>query len=321
MGRRTLPSGENCELLMLDSRFRSVPAMASPFGAQPYWLKALALNSLYSKYSGCALRVMWPANATAHDSGPDVAKASMRELMRGGVGLTARANNWCKVVLLASRVRRALAMASHNEVTKAQWLIYLDSDAFVNQPSGSRNASITQTLARLNASAAHVALTREDALPAHKFASMITVNTGVIFVRATEWALRFLEAWAASADDGGPCASFGMRTAEQTCLAFLLQNASLSPDVMRRHLRILPMLPMNSPWGTDVTHVFSASYFLRGPPHKGAGPLGSDVYSKALKSRGIETAELLDKQVKRALSEASAFDCQQVDSKVPYSKR
>ena len=61
-------------------------------------------------------------------------------------------------------------------------------------------------------------------------------------------------------------------------------GAGLPSDVAAR-VRVVPMLPFNSPWGSVVRHLWGSHWYLRGPPHRHPAA-GADILSDELRVQG-----------------------------------
>ena len=217
----------NATIVMMDDR-REV-AVANSSKETAYFHKAFALNYLYAARHGMEFMVVRPVKAM-HDS---------------WLGASGLCPAWCRVKILAALV------ASHRLRHGCHWVLYIDSDAFLNE----HHVNWLDGLDTARNADVHVAIAREE-LPAGGFRSprkrphgvrVPSLNAGVLFVQASEWASRFLAAWLRAAElplcepfrQSWPC--------EQQCFHELLRNRSLLPEGWRTRIATAPMQLFNSP--------------------------------------------------------------------------
>lgn len=239
--------------------------------AGSYWTKALALNTLF---------------ATRHNHSI--------ELVRPPAGSTKDAL-WCKVPALLSAIQRAGTRACH-------WVAFLDSDAYFNEHS----RSIGELLAAHGADGTtHLVVSREEALPSVNFTTPFVLNSGVVFVRASERGAALLREWQSLR---ASCTGKRFhRQPEQKCLELLLIGAPprVSTDGHGRHtaaratpaatadtsgVALAPMVLFNSPWGRYVRHIWG------GP----GAELRPTAYDDALRMHGVRTQAQFELLVARA---------------------
>jgi hypothetical protein len=276
-------------IALFDNRLqqKQLPSYSS-IRAVPYWYRALALNQWHVDISG---------DEELHVGHPEHGYTSFSL----GISASSRGASWCKLRFLSHLVRQM----THDECSGARWLLYLDSDAALIS-----NRSFAKHLRELQVDAgnAHLVLTREDSLPDRGFKTTHRLNTGVMAVRASAWAAHFLEEWYAKS--ATTCSDLrAIMPGEQGCLERHLldmEGAGL-PEGARHRVRILPMLPLNSPWGDAVRHLWSAAWAQRGAPHKHTGV---DTFSDELHARNVGISQLNDLLV-RALGRTREFMCNQ----------
>ena len=246
-------------IALFDNRLqqRQLPRYPS-IRVAPYWYRALALNQWHADISGDEeLRVGHPE--------PGYTSFSL------GISASSRGASWCKLRFLSHLIREMMARDECSG-TAPRWVLYLDSDAALIS-----NRSFAKHLRELQVDAgnAHLVLTREDSLPDRGFKTTHRLNTGVMAVRASAWAAHFLEDWYAKSST--TCSDLrAIMPGEQGCLErhLLDMGGAGLPEGTLHRVRILPMLPLNSPWGDAVSHLWSAAWSRRGTPHKHTGSQG-----------------------------------------------
>ena len=178
---------------------------------------------------------------------------------------------WCKLTALASMIRQTLT----TEQQDCTWLLYIDADAFVRDAG----IDLIRHVASLaEAARAEFVISREDGgdelqarledgSPFGLREAPFLFNTGVLFVRASNWSAHFLCNWFKKRNT--LCAGTGdndLRThwpGEQKCLDNLFEESFLRPNESalsgqdRRKIMHAPMTLFNSPWGRYVTHRWS----------------------------------------------------------------
>ena len=248
--------------------------------ASTYWHKVVALNSLYAKRHGYSFLLMAPR--------------------RTGKDAKGVYYSWCKVDTLIALVDRALraggigsnsrgaaAVAASSSSSSCTWLVFLDSDAYIRE----QILSVPQLLATLGAvptSRAEIVVGRERDVhvPASggsgavAFRTAFALNTGVLFLRASNWTRDLLRGWS-SLQDTVCRGKLFRRQAEQKCFERLLsdQRRMLPAGAEERILHV-PMQAFNSPWGRYARHIWGG---------EGAS-LRKTVFDDELRVQGIWTA-------------------------------
>jgi hypothetical protein len=266
---RTRPGACFAALVMLENRPLT--------NASHYWTKVIALNYLYASRHGYGFLLMAPR--------------------RSGSGAKGVYYSWCKIWTLARLVERFARPAA-----SCTWLVFLDSDAYVRE----QLVSVPALLASLGPAAegAQLVLGRENSLhdvagdDVH-FSTAFALNTGVLFMMASNWSLALLKAWGSL--ENGPCSGkLFRRQAEQKCFERLLtdQRHLLPPAAEQRILHV-PMQAFNSPWGRYVRHIWGGEGVR----------LRATVYDDELRVQGVWTAAQQMALVERAYRVGNERTC------------
>lgn len=232
--------------------------------ASSYWNKVIALNSIYAKRHGYAFLLMAPS--------------------RSGKDAKGVYYSWCKIDTLITLVerfeRKRLATG------QCTWLVFLDSDAYIRE----QFLSVPQLLASLGPAAIRAELVVGRERDVHVSASggsgavdfhtAFALNTGVLFLKASNWTRQMLGGW--SSLQGTVCkGKLFRRQAEQKCFERLLsdQRRLLPPEAEARIVHA-PMQAFNSPWGRYARHIWGG---------EGAN-LRATVFDDELRVQGIWNA-------------------------------
>ena len=293
------------EIVYFDDRLQpsKVPANTSAIGISklPYWWRVLVATQLYVRRANvCHLVVAWPE---------DFSGAKQGSIAAG------RGASWCKLSYLITRVRahvdrcdeqaakrHSFPPANCSEAT-LPWMLFLDSDAFVHETQ----QNFVDALTEQDLTGAEILITREETVPELGFHKAFEINTGVMFIHASRWTLTFLEAWLAERE--GSCKDLKeVMPGEQGCLIRLLHaKHPRLPAETEQRLRLIPMRPFNSPWGSFIRHFWSAAWYLRGPPHK-HGP-NVDLITDELSLHGVYSRKHFDTELREALRGATSQNC------------
>ena len=243
--------------------------------ASHYWNKVIALNYLYAQRHGYQFFLMAPR--------------------RSGSDAKGVYYSWCKIDTLATLAAR-LAPPPSRPVARAAppplpppcspWLVFLDSDAYIRE----QFMSVSQLLATLGPAArgAELVIGREKdvQVPASggsgavAFQTAFALNTGVLFLSASNWTRELLSGW--SSLQFTVCkGKFFRRQAEQKCFERLLTDQRhMLPRGAEERIVHAPMQAFNSPWGRYARHIWGG---------EGAS-LRSTVFDDELRVQGVWTA-------------------------------
>ena len=285
------------EIVYFDDRLQpsKVPANNSAVGISklPFWWRVLVATQLYARRANvCQLVVAWPE---------DFSSAKQGSIASG------RGASWCKLSYLIARVRarvdRCEEQAGGCSEATLPWMLFLDSDAFVRETQ----QNFVDALNAQELTGVEILVTREEAVPELGFHKAFEINTGVMFIHASRWTLTFLEAWLAERESS--CADLReVMPGEQGCLIRLLHaKYPHLPAGTDTRLRLLPMRPFNSPWGSFIRHFWSAAWYLRGPPQK-HGP-SVDLITDELSLHGVFSRKQFDTELREALRGATSHTC------------
>lgn len=248
-----------------------------PLGnASAYWNKVIALNYLYASRHGYRFFLMAPR--------------------RSGSDAKGVYYSWCKIDTLAALIDRlaapnapaaGLARAASPPPPPCTWIVFLDSDAYIRE----QFSSVTQFLSSLGPAARGVELVvgreRDVNVPpsggsgAVAFRTAFAVNTGVLFLLASNWTRDLLKGWSALQDTVCKGKLF-RRQAEQKCFERLLADQRhLMPAGAAERIMHTPMQAFNSPWGRYARHIWGG---------EGAA-LRATVFDDELRVQGIWSAE------------------------------
>ena len=192
--------------------------------ASSYWTKVIALNYLYATRHGYSFFLMAPR--------------------RSGAAAKGVYYSWCKIETLTSLVERLAAPTA----APCTWLLFLDSDAYIRE----QLVSVPHLLSALGPAAARAELVigREKPLQSEfdesvRFSTAFALNTGVLFLRASNWTRNMLGAWAAL-EHTACTGKYFRRQAEQKCFERLLvdQRRHLPPGANERVMHV-PMQHFN----------------------------------------------------------------------------
>lgn len=245
--------------------------------ASSYWTKVIALNYLYATRHGYSFFLMAPR--------------------RSGAAAKGVYYSWCKIETLTGLVERLSAPPA-----ACKWLVFLDSDAYIRE----QLVSVPQLLRTLGAPAAHAHLVigREKALRSEaddsvRFSTAFALNTGVLFLRASNWTRDLLQAWA-SLEHTVCTGKYFRRQAEQKCFERLLvdQRRRMPQGATERVVHV-PMQHFNSPWGRYARHIWGGEGVR----------LRASVYDDELKVQGVWTAAQQMALVEAARRVGSARTC------------
>jgi len=285
------------EIVYFDDRLQpsKVPANNSAVGISklPFWWRVLVATQLYARRANvCQLVVAWPE---------DFSSAKQGSIASG------RGASWCKLSYLITRVRARVDRCEEqvggcSEAT-LPWMLFLDSDAFVRETQ----QNFVHALNAQELTGAEILVTREEAVPELGFNKAFEINTGVMFIHASRWTLTFLEAWLAERESS--CVDLKeVMPGEQGCLIRLLHaKHPRLPAGTDTRLRLIPMRPFNSPWGSFIRHFWSAAWYLRGPPQK-HGP-SVDLITDELSLHGVLSRKQFDTELREALRGATSHTC------------
>jgi len=223
-----------------------------------YWTKAIALNALFATRQNHSFVLVRPPEGDT--------KSAL----------------WCKVPAMLAELRRI-------GTNGCSWVAFFDSDAYVREQS----LGLDAMLARHGVDEqTHFVIAREESRPSINFSTTFLLNTGVVFVRASERGASLLQEWAGMRRS---CTGRQFhRQPEQKCLERMLLNA----ESARRHaagdgasgVMLAPMGLFNSPWGRYVRHVWG------GP----GSEMRPTIYDDELRVQGVWNDAQLDRLLARA---------------------
>jgi hypothetical protein len=270
------------EVVMLDDR----PLNSHSEVEWPLHAQSAVLNMMYAKQHNYTF---WYGLASAawHGNGKKLA------------------SGWCKVSFLASRLETLRQAGHENE----GWILYLDADAFMRAQA----MNLPSLLASYeDADDIDVIIAREESPAPGVLIYPQKVNTGVLLVRTSSRALRFLHKWHASL--ATPlCRDLGQKSngswAEQTCLERLL------PDRSAR-VRIVPMQYLNSRWSRFARHFFGAAFANQFRSNFGAAwpdeTARNNAFADELRTHGVWTAAQFEILRNEAASRSVPMRCPSV---------
>lgn len=256
---------------MMDSRTPS---------AKDEWAKTVAVNLLY---------------AERHNHSFTLFRVSRGPILTD-LGEGAQRVAWCKVQAL----RRVIAsVEAEGRDASCTWLLYLDSDALVNDHTQAVSTFVrAQLLEPRQRERTHFMVAREEAY-GKQFKRPHMLNSGVLFVRASPWSTQMLDAWARARTH--ECTVEPVPPIwEQGCLERLLNDPT-----WKQHLKfdervyLSPMLAFNSPWGRFVRHLWG------GPGHE----MKASVPRSVLAHLGFHTPEALAQILRRAHARTEPLTC------------
>ena len=253
--------------------------------ASSYWNKVIALNYLYARRHGYQFFLMAPS--------------------RSGSAAKGVYYSWCKIDTLAALVERLAPppappapftasgsaasggpASANRPAARCTWIVFLDSDAYVRE----QFVSVPQLLSTLGpaASRAELVIGRERNVAAGEsggsgavaFQTSFALNTGVLFLSASNWSRQLLRGWSSLQDTACKGKLF-RRQAEQKCFERLLADQrQLLPPLAEERIFHAPMQAFNSPWGRYARHIWGG---------EGVG-LRATVFDDELRVQGVWTA-------------------------------